>query len=97
MPPPSSGGLILGLMFNMLEEITLDKNEPLSADNILKISEIMQIAYSLRSVYLADSDFYEVPSENFLDKAIAKKLLKNINLESSSSIEDFYPIKFKFK
>ena len=97
MPPPSSGGLILGLMFNMLEEITLDKNEPLSADNILKISEIMQIAYSLRSVYLADSDFYEVPSEQFLDKAIAKKLLKNINLESSSSIEDFDPIKFKFK
>ena len=97
MPPPSSGGLILGLMFNMLEEITLDKNEPLNADNILKISEIMQIAYSLRSVYLADSDFYEVPSEQFLDKAIAKKLLKNINLESSSSIEDFDPIKFKFK
>lgn len=97
MPPPSSGGLILGLMLNMLEEIQLDKDESLNPENILKISEIMQIAYSLRSIYLADSDFYEVPVNQFLDKNVAKELLKNINLESSSSIDDFDPVKFKFK
>ena len=97
MPPPSSGGLILGLMFNMLEEIQLDKSESLNPENILKITEIMQIAYSLRSIYLADSDFYEVPINQFLDKRVAKELLKNINLESSSSVDDFDPVKFKFK
>ena len=84
-------------MFNMLEEIQLDTNESLNPENILKISEIMQIAYSLRSIYLADSDFYEVPIDQFLDKKVAKELLKNINLESSSSVDDFDPIKFKFK
>ena len=81
----------------MLEEIQLDKSESLNPENILKITEIMQIAYSLRSIYLADSDFYEVPVNKFLDKKVAKELLKNINLESSSSVSDFDPVKFKFK
>ena len=65
MPPPSSGGLLLALMFNMLENINLDKSNPHTAKNILKISEIMQIAYSLRSVYLADQIFYPVPKNSF--------------------------------
>ena len=45
MPPASSGGLMLALMLNMIENLELD-NEPQSPQNILKISEVMQIAYS---------------------------------------------------
>ena len=97
MPLPSSGGLILALMLNMIEQIELDLTEPHSAENIQKISEIMQIAYSLRSVYMADSDFYKVPEKEFLSKEKAKELLKNINLERVSKAKDYDPIKFKFK
>ena len=50
MPPASSGGLMLALMLNMIENLELD-NEPQSPQNILKISEVMQIAYSLRSLF----------------------------------------------
>lgn len=97
MPPPSSGGLILGLMLNMIEQLELDYSDPHQAENILKISEIMQIAYSLRSVYMADSDFYDVPEEEFLDKEKAKELLKNINFKKTSSSQNYDPVKFKFK
>ena len=97
MPLPSSGGLILALMLNMIEQLELDLTDPHSAENIQKISEIMQIAYSLRSVYMADSDFYKVPEKEFLSKEKAKELLKNINLERVSKAKDYDPIKFKFK
>ena len=97
MPLPSSGGLILALMLNMIEQLELDQTNPHSAENIQKISEIMQIAYSLRSVYIADSDFYDVPEEEFLSKDKAKDLLKNINLERMSTAEEYDPVKFKFK
>ena len=96
MPPASSGGLMLALMLNMIENLELD-NESQSPQNILKISEVMQIAYSLRSVYLGDSDFYEVPFSEFLSKDKAKKLLSNVNFDNSTRKEDFQPEKFKFK
>ena len=96
MPPASSGGLMLALMLNMIENLELD-NESQSPQNILKISEVMQIAYSLRSVYLGDSDFYEVPFSEFLSKDKAKELLSNINFDNSTRKEDFEPEKFKFK
>ena len=97
MPLPSSGGLILALMLNMIEQLELDQTNPHSAENIQKISEIMQIAYSLRSVYMADSDFYDVPEEEFLSKDKAKDLLENINLTRMSTAEEYDPVKFKFK
>ena len=97
MPLPSSGGLILALMLNMIEGLNLDVTDPHSSENILKISEIMQIAYSLRSVHMADSDFYEVPVSEFLSKEKAKQLLKNINLQRTSESESYDPAKFKFK
>ena len=97
MPPPSSGGLLLGLMFNMIENIELDKTKPHTAKNILKISEIMQIAYSLRSIHLADPDYYPVPKNAFLDKNIAKELLLKVNDSKTSSAEHFDPQNLKIK
>ena len=97
MPPPSSGGLLLGLMFNMIENIELDKIKPHTAENILKISEIMQIAYSLRSIHLADPDYYPVPKNAFLDKNIAKELLLKVNNSETSSAEHFDPQNLKIK
>ena len=97
MPPPSSGGLLLGLMFNMIENIELDKTKPHTAENILKISEIMQIAYSLRSIHLADPDYYPVPKNAFLDKNIAKELLLKVNNSETSSAEYFDPQNLKIK
>ena len=96
MAPASSGGLMLALMLNMLEEVELDK-DPQSSLNILKISEIMQIAYSLRSIYIGDSDFYDVPFEEFLSKQKARDLLSRVNFNKTSTKESLIPESFKFK
>tara|TARA_X000000950_G_scaffold289532_1_gene414955 strand:- start:8532 stop:10220 length:1689 start_codon:yes stop_codon:yes gene_type:complete len=96
MAPASSGGLMLALMLNMLEEVELDK-DPQSSLNILKISEIMQIAYSLRSIYIGDSDFYEVPFDEFLSKQKARDLLSRVNFIKTSTKESLIPESFKFK
>ena len=96
MAPASSGGLMLALMLNMLEEVELNK-DPQSSLNILKISEIMQIAYSLRSIYIGDSDFYEVPFEEFLSKQKARDLLSRVNFNKTSTKESLIPESFKFK
>ncbi len=97
MPPPSSGGLLLALMLNMIENIELDKTNPHSSKNILKISEVMQIAYSLRSVHLADPDFYPVPMDTFLDAEVAKELLLKINDSKTSDAGSFDPKNLKIK
>ena len=97
MPPPSSGGLLLALMFNMIENIELDKTKPHTAENILKISEIMQIAYSLRSIHLADPDYYPVPKNAFLDKNIAKELLLKVNDSKTSARSHYDPQNLKIK
>ena len=97
MGPPSSGGLILALMFNMLEHVELDRSNPHAIDNIHNIAEIMQIAFSIRSVHMADSDFYEVPYSEFLNKKKAELLSRRISEDQTSSAVDFDPETFKFK
>ena len=97
MGPPSSGGLMLSLMFNMLEHKELNSNEPHDVNNIVLLSEIMQIAYALRSVHLADPDFHNIPYDLFTNKETAQSLTLNISQSISSKKEDFDPYKYPFK
>ena len=97
MGPPSSGGLLLALMFNMLEEEDLNKTNPHDPNNILITSEIMQKAYALRTAYMGDPDFYDIPYSLFLSKDNARLLSTQLNREKSSQKADFDPYKYKFK
>ena len=97
MPPPSSGGLLLQLMLRLFELNKLNTNDPYDPKNILLTSEIMQIAYSVRSEYLGDPDFYNVPFESFSNEEIIKKLNQMINLKQSSSAKSYLPSEYIFK
>jgi gamma-glutamyltranspeptidase/glutathione hydrolase len=97
MPPPSSGGLLLQLMLRLFELNNLNTNDPYDSKNILLTSEIMQIAYSVRSEYLGDPDFYDVPFESFSDEEIIKKLNQMINLKQSSTANTYLPGEYIFK
>ena len=97
MGPPSSGGLLLALMFNMLEEEDLNKVNAHDPNNILITSEIMQKAYALRTAYMGDPDFYDIPYNLFLSKDNARLLSAQVNREKSSQKVDFDPYKYKFK
>ena len=97
MPPPSSGGLLLQLMLKLFELNNLNTNDPYDPKNILLTTEIMQIAYSVRSEYLGDPDFYDVPFESFGNEEIIKKLNDMINFKQSSTANVYQPSEYIFK
>lgn len=59
VPPPSSGGVALATIFNILE--AYDLNEMHEAQRVHLILEAMRLAYRDRAEYLGDSDFVNVP------------------------------------
>ena len=75
MPPPSSGGIHLIQMLNILENFELSAYEHNSYQYVSLLSETMKYAYADRSKYLGDPDFFEVP----ISKIIAKEYAKNIS------------------
>ena len=66
MGPPSSGGVHIIQMLNILENHNVSKIEHNSSKYINLLTEIMKYAYADRSKYLGDPDYYEVPvSQNY--------------------------------
>ncbi|HRH41351.1 MAG TPA: gamma-glutamyltransferase, partial [Pyrinomonadaceae bacterium] len=88
MPPPSSGGVALIEMLNILENFDLKKNGRYSPQNIHLMIEAMRRSFLDRARFLGDPDFTEIPVSKLISKDYAKNLAGEINLEkSSSSIE----------
>jgi gamma-glutamyltranspeptidase/glutathione hydrolase len=71
MPPPSSGGAILVLMLNMLEGFEPAKLGHNSAAYVHLVAEIEKRAFADRSVWLGDSDFFDVPLDGLVAKSYA--------------------------
>ena len=71
MPPPSSGGILLVQMLNMLERYDLRAMGPGSAGAIHHMVEAARRAYADRAMHLGDTDFYPVPVARLTDKAYA--------------------------
>ncbi len=75
-PPPSSGGVGLIEMLNMLEP--LDLGQPDSYASMHLMIEAMRRAYADRAQYLGDSDFVHVPVEGLVSKNYAAILRQQI-------------------
>ncbi len=80
MPPPSSGGIHIIEMLNMLETYPIKEQGVNSAQNIHLMSEVMKLAYADRSEYLGDSDFSKVPVKGLTSRAYAQELTKKISV-----------------
>lgn len=91
MPPPSSGGIHIIQMLNILEGYDLKKMGHNSADYLHALIETMRRAYADRSEYLGDTDFFPVPIEKLTDKRYAAKLRKSIDLHKASLSESIRP------
>jgi gamma-glutamyltranspeptidase/glutathione hydrolase len=79
MPPPSSGGLCLAELFNMIEPYPLKKWGYKSAKSVHLMVEAERRAYADRSVHLGDSDFYPVPIDSLTSKAYAMRRMSNFD------------------
>ena len=78
-PPPSSGGIALVEMLNILENFPLRREDRYSAQTLHVIVESMRRAYCDRARYLGDPDFVAVPG-HLTSKEYAKKLAGGIDL-----------------
>ncbi|WP_200761085.1 gamma-glutamyltransferase, partial [Salmonella enterica] len=74
MPPPSSGGIHIVQILNILENFDMKKYGFGSADAMQIMAEAEKYAYADRSEYLGDPDFVKVPWQALTNKAYAKTL-----------------------
>lgn len=84
MPPPSSGGVAMIEMLNILENFDL-KAAPDSPNTRHLEVEAMRRAYLDRARYLGDPDFAQMPLERLMSKDYAKTLAATIDPARASS------------
>jgi gamma-glutamyltranspeptidase/glutathione hydrolase len=71
MPPPSSGGVALVEMLNVLEGYRLAEIQHNSTTYLHLLTEAMKHAFSDRAEYLGDPDFVQVPTQKLISKEYA--------------------------
>ena len=91
MPPPSSGGVHIIQMLNILEHHDLKKFEHNSTDYINLLTEVMKYAYADRSKYLGDPDFYDVPVDKITSYDYSREINENIKIGFSLDSKDIHP------
>jgi gamma-glutamyltranspeptidase/glutathione hydrolase len=89
MPPPSSGGVALVEMLNILETLEIQKKPRGSAAALHAITEAMRRAFLDRARFLGDSDFVaDIPIARLTSKPYARDLARGIDpTRASSSVE----------
>ena len=91
MGPPSSGGVHIIQMLNILENYDLKEFEHNSSKYINLLTEVMKHAYADRSKYLGDPDFFDVPVKKITSYEYSNEIYKNIDLGSIKSSQDIHP------
>ena len=91
MPPPSSGGIHILQMLNILEHFPVAELGAGSADSVHLLTEVARLAYADRSKHLGDPGFYAVPGKWLTSKAYAEELAATIDLGQARDSEDIAP------
>jgi gamma-glutamyltranspeptidase / glutathione hydrolase len=84
MPPPSSGGIHIVQMLNMLKNEDFKKLRPHSAETLHLITEVMRRAFADRAELLGDPDYTKVPQKGLLSDSYALKLRNSIDMQSAT-------------
>lgn len=85
MPPPSSGGVALIQMMNMIEQANLNVNKVDSPQTIHLLTEIMRRAFADRAEHLGDPDFNEnMPIDKLISKDFAQIRMSNLDPKKAS-------------
>jgi gamma-glutamyltranspeptidase / glutathione hydrolase len=88
MPPPSSGGVALVQMLNLLEPYDLKAQGRYAPQTLHLMAEAMRRAFLDRARQLGDPDFVEVPVARLTSKAYANELAAGIDpARASSSVQ----------
>ena len=85
-PPPSSGGVHVAQILNILESFDLASMPPGSPRFVHHMAEAMRLAFADRAHWLGDADFTPVP-RGLVSKKYARKLAKQIRPDKVAKIE----------
>ena len=88
MPPPSSGGVVILQVLNMLEGFNLKARGRYAVSTMHLEIEAMRRAYLDRARFLGDPDFVEVPVARLIGKEYGRELARQIDTtHATSSVE----------
>jgi gamma-glutamyltranspeptidase/glutathione hydrolase len=79
MPPPSSGGIALVEMLNMLEPYPLARYGAGSSRTLHLVAEVMKRAFADRAEFLGDADFVRVPTRGLTSRSYAQERRSTID------------------
>ena len=88
MPPPSSGGIAMLTVLNILEGYNIREAGWASSEKYHLLIEAMRRAFADRAEYLGDADFVDVPVARLIDKNYAERLRKGINISKATKSAD---------
>lgn len=88
MPPPSSGGIALVQLLNMVEAFDLNKMGFHSTAAMHLIIEAERRVYADRAAHLGDPDFFKVPSNGLLDKGYLSARMSNFDATKATLSSD---------
>lgn len=91
MSPPSSGGVHVVQILNILEGYPISEYGHNSARTIHLMTEAMKLAYADRSLYLGDEDFVKVPTQGLVSKKYAAHLRGAIDTQKATPSRTIAP------
>lgn len=86
MPPPSSGGAVIKSAFEIFERIDIDRQAPLSVDEIHLMAESLNRAFRGRAL-LGDPDFHNNPFDLILSEAYLDEMAQSIRADQAVQLE----------
>lgn len=92
MPPPSSGGVHLLQILNIIGDTNLNAQGWHHPDALHLLVEAMRIAYADRSEYLGDPDFVEVPVAQLTSRAYAAQRRQEIQMLRARASTEVKPV-----
>ena len=91
MPPPSSGGIHIVQMLNILENFDVAAYGSESADSVHLLAEVLRTAFADRSKHIGDPGYYDVPIEWLTSKEYAKQVAATIPMGKARKSSDVAP------
>jgi gamma-glutamyltranspeptidase/glutathione hydrolase len=85
MGPSASGGIVVGLMLNILERYDLRTDGPGAPRTLHRVTEAMRRGFFTRAMAIGDPDFVEVPTTLLSSKAHADELARTIGDRATPS------------
>jgi gamma-glutamyltranspeptidase/glutathione hydrolase len=89
-PPPSSGGVHVAQMLNILEAMGTKMPKPGTPEFIHRMTEVMKLAFADRAYWLGDPAFVNVP-RGLTNAVYAKELASKIDSKKATSVEHGNP------